>query len=111
MSRPHSLRLRLLGAMLGVFVLGFGVSILAYRTEVYKITRDLRERTLENQARELLAAMQVHDDGSLQVRLPADWRAAYGSPSRQFVYTVFDGSQRPIAWSANLATQIGRAHV
>ena len=106
MSRPHSLRLRLLGAMLGVFVLGFGVSILAYRTEVYKITRDLRERTLENQARELLAAIQVHDDGSLEVRLPADWRAAYGSPSRQFVYTVFDGSQRPIAWSANLATPL-----
>lgn len=106
MSRPHSLRLRLLGAMLAVFVLGFGVSILAYRTEVYKITRDLRERTLENQARELLGAMHMHDDGALEVRLPPDWRAAYGSASRQFVYTVFDGSQRPVAWSANLATPL-----
>jgi two-component system, OmpR family, sensor histidine kinase TctE len=106
LSRPHSLRLRLLGAMLAVFVLGFGVSLLAYRTEVYKITRDLRERTLENQARELLDAIDVHDDGSLEVRLPADWQAAYGSPSRQFVYTVFDGTQHPLAWSANLATPL-----
>jgi two-component system sensor histidine kinase QseC len=92
--------------MLAVFVLGFGVSILAYRTEVYKITRDLRERTLENQARDLLGAMHLHDDGSLEVRLPADWQAAYGSASRQFVYTVFDGLQRPVAWSANLATPL-----
>ena len=106
MSRPHSLRLRLLGAMLAVFVLGFGVSILAYRTEVYKITRDLRERTLENQAIELLDAMQVGERGSLAMHLPVDWQAAYGNPTRQFVYTVFDGSRRPVAWSANLATPL-----
>ncbi|HEX5460305.1 MAG TPA: HAMP domain-containing sensor histidine kinase [Steroidobacteraceae bacterium] len=106
MSRPHSLRLRLLGAMLGVFVLGFGVSLLAYRTEVYKITRDLRERTLQNQASELLNALHARDDGSLEVRLPADWQSAYENPSRQFVYTVFDGARHAIARSANLATPL-----
>jgi two-component system sensor histidine kinase QseC len=106
LSRPHSLRLRLLGAMLAVFVLGFGVSLLAYRTEVYNITRDLRERTLENQASELLNALHVRDDGSLDMRLAADWQAAYGNPSGQFVYTVFDESRHPIAWSPNLATAL-----
>ena len=59
LSRSHSLRLRLLGAMVAVFALGLGASLLSYRTEVHEITGDLRERTLENQARELLEALRV----------------------------------------------------
>ncbi|HVS76745.1 MAG TPA: HAMP domain-containing sensor histidine kinase [Steroidobacteraceae bacterium] len=106
MSRPHSLRLRLLGAMVAVFVLGLGAALLSYRTEVHRITNDLRTRTLENQARELLGAMRVGADGSLEVRAPADWQEVYGSPSRQFVFTVFDAAQRPIARSANLAAPL-----
>jgi two-component system sensor histidine kinase QseC len=106
MSGHHSLRLRLLGAMLAVFVLGFGASVLAYRSEVYDITRDLRERTLENQAYELLDGMHAGEDGALQVNLPPDWQQAYGNPSKQFVYTVFDDGHRPLAWSANLTTPL-----
>lgn len=106
MSRAHSLRLRLLGAMVAVFALGLGAALLSYRTEVHKITRDLREHTLENQARELLEALRVREDGSLEVRVPADWQQVYSSPSRQFVYTVFDAAQRPQAWSANLASPL-----
>lgn len=106
MSGHHSLRLRLLAAMLAVFVLGFGASLLAYRSEVYKITRDLRERTLENQAHELLDGMHASGDGPLQVNLPADWQQAYGNPSKEFVYTVFDDAHRPLAWSANLTTPL-----
>jgi two-component system sensor histidine kinase QseC len=105
-SGHHSLRLRLLGALLAVFVLGFGASLLAYRSEVYKITRDLRERTLENQAHELLDGVHAGEDGSLQLNLPADWQQAYGNPSKQFVYTVFDDAHRPLAWSANLAAPL-----
>jgi two-component system sensor histidine kinase TctE len=102
LSHPHSLRLRLLGAMVAVFVLGFVASLLSYRTEVHNITGDLRASTLENQARELLDAMRVRQDGSLEVRPPADWQAVYSSPSRQFVFTVFDAAHHPLAWSANL---------
>ena len=58
LSRAHSLRLRLLGAMVVVFALGLGAAVLSYRTEVYDITSDLRTRTLENQARELLQAVR-----------------------------------------------------
>jgi two-component system sensor histidine kinase TctE len=101
-SRAHSLRLRLLGAMVAVFVLGLAASLLSYRTEVDSITSDLRTRTLENQARELLDALRVNRQGSIEVRVPADWQQVYGSPSRRFVYTVFDAARRPIAWSANL---------
>ena len=102
MSRPHSLRLRLLGAMLAVFALGLGAAILSYRTEVHKITSDLRARTLENQARELLEAIRAGSNGALEVEPPADWQQVYRSPSRRFVYTVFDAAHRPLAWSANL---------
>ncbi|HEU5442803.1 MAG TPA: histidine kinase dimerization/phospho-acceptor domain-containing protein, partial [Steroidobacteraceae bacterium] len=106
MSRAHSLRLRLLGSMLAVFVLGFGASLLAYRAEVHKITHDLRERTLENQAYELLDGMRAGEDGSLQINLPTDWQQAYDNASRLFVYTVFDRAHRPLAWSANLAAPL-----
>ena len=102
MSSPHSLRLRLLGAMMAVFALGLGAAVLSYRTEVHKITSDLRTRTLENQARELLEAVRVGGNGSLEVAPPADWQQVYSSPKRQFVYTVFDAAHRPLAWSANL---------
>ena len=102
MSRPHSLRLRLLGAMVAVFALGVGAAILSYRTEVYNITSDLRTRTLENQARELLQAVRIGEDGSLQVNTPDDWRQVYSSRSQHFVFTVFDAAHHPVAWSANL---------
>lgn len=101
LSRAHSLRLRLLGAMVGVFVLGLGAALVSYRTEVYDITSDLRTRTLENQARELLDAIRAGANG-LQVRTPDDWRQVYASSRRQFVFTVFDAAHHPIAWSANL---------
>jgi two-component system sensor histidine kinase TctE len=92
--------------MVAVFVLGLVASLLAYRTEVHNITGDLHASTLENQARELLQAMRIGKDGSLEVRAPADWQTVYADPSRQFVYTVFDAARRPLAWSANLAAPL-----
>ena len=106
MSRAHSLRLRLLGAMVAVFVLGLGAALLSYRTEVHSIARDLRTRTLENQARELLESVQPGENGTLLVRTPDDWGQVYASPSRQFVFTVFDAGRHPVAWSANLASPL-----
>jgi two-component system sensor histidine kinase TctE len=105
-SQGHSLRLRLLGAMMAVFVLGLVASLLAYRTEVRGITSDLHTTTLENQARELLDAIRVGRNGTVEVQAPADWRSAYSRPSRHFVYTVFDAAHRPIARSANLSAAL-----
>jgi signal transduction histidine kinase len=106
LSRPHSLRLRLLGAMVAVFALGLAAALFSYGTEVHRITSDLRTRTLENQARELLEAVRVGANGTLRVRAPEDWRQVYASPSRRFVFTVFDAARRPIAWSANLSSPL-----
>jgi two-component system sensor histidine kinase QseC len=88
--------------MVAVFALGLGAALLSYRTEVHSITSDLRTHTLENQARELLEALRVGPNGALEVEPPPDWQQVYRSPSRQFVYTVFDAAHRPVARSANL---------
>ena len=92
--------------MVAVFALGLGAAVLSYRTEVHKITSDLRARTLENQARELLEAVGAGADGRLQVRTPDDWRQVYASSSRRFVFTVFDAAHHPVAWSANLSSPL-----
>ncbi len=92
--------------MVAVFALGFAASLLAYRTEVHKITANLHATTLENQARELLDALRVRRDGTVEVHTPADWREVYGKPSRHFVYTVFDAARRPIARSPNLSAPL-----
>jgi two-component system, OmpR family, sensor histidine kinase TctE len=92
--------------MVAVFALGLAAAIFSYGTEVHRITSDLRTRTLENQARELLEAVRVGADGRLQVRAPEDWRQVYASSSRRFVFTVFDAARHPIAWSANLSSPL-----
>lgn len=92
--------------MVAVFVLGLVVSLLSYRTEVHDITSDLRASTLENQARELLESMRVRENGSIEVSAPPDWQAVYSSPSRQFVFTVFDAAHQPLAWSPNLSSPL-----
>ena len=102
MSRAHSLRVRLLGAMFAVFALGLGASLATYRWSVDNVIEGLHEHTLENQAHELLEAMQERPDGSVQVVLQSNWRQVYADPSREFTYTVFDRARHPISWSANL---------
>ncbi len=101
MSRPHSLRLRLLGVMFAVFALGLGASLASYRFEVHNIIGGLEARTVQNQARDLLDAMSERS-GALSIHLPRDWQRVYADPSRRFTYTVFDRHHHPITWSANL---------
>jgi two-component system sensor histidine kinase QseC len=88
--------------MFAVFALGLGASLATYRWSVDNVIEALHEHTLENQAHELLEALQTGPDGSLQVTLQKEWRQVYADPSREFTYTVFDRERRPISWSANL---------
>lgn len=110
-TRAHSLRVRMLGTMLAVFALGLGASLATYRWSVDNVIKGLHEHTLENQAHELLEALQVLPDGSLQVSLQSDWRQVYADPSREFTFTVFDRHHRPVAWSANLSAPLQFARV
>ena len=103
MSSPHSLRLRLLGVMFALFTLGLAASFAEYRLEVSSIIGGMHERTLQNQARELLDALRFAPGGTLEVRLRTDWRRVYADPSRHFTFTVFGPDHRARAWSANLS--------
>jgi two-component system sensor histidine kinase QseC len=92
--------------MLALFALGLGASFISYRFEVHNIIGGLHARTLQDQARELLEGLQIRTDGSLEIRLPEDWQAVYADPSREFTYTVFDRTHRPVARSPNLAAPL-----
>jgi two-component system sensor histidine kinase QseC len=89
--------------MFAVFALGLGASLATYRWSVDNVIEGLHEHTLENQAHELLEALQEGPHGSLRVILQNNWRQVYADPSREFTYTLFDRERRPIAWSANLS--------
>ncbi|HEY1457722.1 MAG TPA: HAMP domain-containing sensor histidine kinase, partial [Solirubrobacteraceae bacterium] len=106
MSRAHSLQVRLLGAMFAVFALGLAASLASYRWSVDNVIEGLHEHTLENQAHELLEALQERPDSSLEVKLQDDWRQVYADPSREFTYTVFDRQRHPLSWSANLSAPL-----
>jgi two-component system, OmpR family, sensor histidine kinase TctE len=103
MKGTHSLRVRLLGAMMAVFTLGLAAALISYRYEVGNIVKDVRGRTLEAQARELLAALHVGAGGRIELRLSSNWQQVYADPSRQFVYTIFDQQRRPLERSRNLS--------
>ncbi|MDB6046009.1 MAG: hypothetical protein JWM63_4560 [Gammaproteobacteria bacterium] len=106
MSGTHSLRVRLLGGMLAVFTLGLAASLASYRYQVNNIVKDVRGRTLEAQARELLAALHVGTDGRIELGLSENWQQVYADPSRQFSYTIFDQARQPLARSRNLAAPL-----
>jgi two-component system sensor histidine kinase TctE len=106
MSGTHSLRVRLLGGMLAVFALGLAASLASYRYQVNNIVKDVRGRTLEAQARELLAALHVGPDGRIELGLSENWQQVYADPSRQFSYTIFDQAHQPLARSRNLAAPL-----
>ncbi len=101
MTRLRSLRWRLMAAMLIVFGLGLGASALFSYGEAYGTLKELRKRTLQGQARELVAALRFKGDG-VEAVLPPKWKNAYQRPDRAFAYSVYDASQRVVALSPNL---------
>jgi two-component system, OmpR family, sensor histidine kinase TctE len=102
----HSLRWRLMAAMLIVLGLGLGASAFFSYGETYGTLKELRKRTLQDQARELLEAMRFTGDGGVEVALPADWDSAYRRPDQSFAYSVYDANKRVVALSPNIATAL-----
>ncbi len=106
MKRDFSLRGRLISSMLLVFTLGLGASAALYYLEVRADRRDLRERTLEEQASDLLAGLHFGEDGKAKFALSDDWADAYVRAGSGFYFTLFDASQRPVVASPNLAAPL-----
>jgi two-component system, OmpR family, sensor histidine kinase TctE len=112
LQRLQSLRWRLMAAMLIVLGLGLGASALFSYGEAYGTLKDLRKRTLQGQAQELLAALRFRGDGGVEVVLPAEWEKAYQRLDKSFAYSVYDANKRVVAVSPNIANPlplVGRA--
>ena len=90
MRLQSSLRWRLMVAMLIVFGLGLGASAIFSYGEAYGTLKELRKRTLQGQAQELLAALRFRGDGGVEVALPAEWENAYRRLDKSFAYSVYD---------------------
>jgi two-component system sensor histidine kinase QseC len=91
-----------MAAMLVVLGLGLGASALFSYGEAYGTLKELRKRTLQGQARELLAALRFRGDGGVEAALPSDWKNAYQRLDRSFAYSVYDANQQVVALSPNL---------
>lgn len=104
--RGLSLRWQLLGAMVLIFAFGVGATWLSYRSEVMRLGDTLWDRTLQEQAREFLAGLQVQKDGAPRLALAPAWRQAYADRHGDFAYTLFDASGRPLLRSANLSAAL-----
>lgn len=102
MSRGHSLRARLLGAMILIFAAGVIASFVSYGIEINKRVRDLQATTLQQQARTLLGGIDIAADGNVRLNLPPAWRQVYADRSGRFAYTLYDPSGHVASLSANL---------
>jgi two-component system, OmpR family, sensor histidine kinase TctE len=103
MRRVHSLRGRLIASMLFVFTLGLGASATFYYFEVHWMGNNLHERTMQGQAREFLAGLNLGKDGTIELYLPPVWIQAYAREGADFSYTLYDVARHPVAMSPNLA--------
>lgn len=103
----HSLRGRLLAAMLAVFALGLGASLISYRLEVHAVGRDLQKRTLQAQAEALVAALRS-GAGGIALDLPADWAQAYRERPANFAYTIYGPEGGARLRSPNLGSPLPR---
>ncbi|HEY5008785.1 MAG TPA: hypothetical protein VII42_12320, partial [Caulobacteraceae bacterium] len=99
----HSLRLRLLAALLLVWVLGAGAMALFLQGQAASPDEQLEESSLATQARDLIGGLRFDSAGRLvRFAVPGRWRQAYDQPGAAY-FTLFDAAGRPVAQSANLA--------
>lgn len=104
--RGYSLRWRLLTAMVVLFGLGLAASLVSYFGEVGRLSGNLWNDTLQEQARELLYGLHMHADGTAQIDLSTAWQKVYSDPHGDFAYTLFGAAGRPLARSPNLPTPL-----
>ena len=107
-----SLRGRLTIAMLLIFVLGLIASALFTYFEVYGTIKELRKRSLQGQAQELLdRGLSLAPDGSAKLEPPPEWTEAYRRRDLKFTYTLYDAGGQAVAMSQNLDVALPRIAV
>jgi two-component system, OmpR family, sensor histidine kinase TctE len=97
-----SLRRRLQFALLSVFALGIVAASSYFYFDTHGTHEAVRARTLQQQARELLAAGPPSPDGKRSATVPTGWTDHYATPGSGFQFTYYDLAGRVLATSANL---------
>ncbi|MDR3507884.1 MAG: HAMP domain-containing sensor histidine kinase [Caulobacteraceae bacterium] len=97
-----SLRLRLLAALLFVWVMGAAVMTVQFLRHEREPDEVLEDASLSTQARALIGALRFDSRGAfVSVRVRNPWRRAYRKPNAAY-YTIYDPQGRPVARSPNL---------
>ena len=98
-----SLRFRLLIGLVCVFGLGAGAMLLLQRLSALSAQNAVEEKSLDRQARDLLAGVRLDGQGRwVALAIPPAWRQAYRAPQAAY-FTLYDPQGRAVARSANLA--------
>jgi two-component system sensor histidine kinase TctE len=92
--------------MLLTFLLGLCGAMIYYYIEAYAVGEHLEERTLQSQARELMAVLTISPDESAKVALPARLTSLYAGPNSTSFYSLYGRSGQPILRSGNLAADL-----
>jgi two-component system, OmpR family, sensor histidine kinase TctE len=100
MTRSYSLRHRLTGVMLLVFMAGLVAAALFSHNETLQGDQGARRSGLRRQACALLAALSYSGPGTITLPEPVP---NAGPANARFAFTLYDAEQRPIAWSPTLA--------
>ena len=106
MNTGISLRRRLRLALLSLFALGIVAASSYFYFDTHGTYEAVRARTLQQQARELIAAGAPSGDGKRGVGVPTGWSDDYARRGSGFQFTYYNALGRVVATSANLA---GRA--
>jgi two-component system sensor histidine kinase TctE len=106
MSTPNllaSLRFRLLIGLVCIFGLGGAAMLFLVRLNSFSAHIAVEEKSLDTQARDLLANLRLDGAGRLvSMEPPRAWRSAYREPQAAY-FTLYDPGGRPVARSGNLA--------
>lgn len=91
--------------MLSLFALGIIAASSYFYFDTHGTYETVRARTLQQQARELLAAGPPSLDGKLRAKVPLGWADDYATPGSGFQFTYYDAGGRVVATSANLSNR------
>ena len=98
-----SLRFRLLVGLLCTFALGAGAMIFLERLSSLSAQNAVEEKSLDRQARELLAGLRLDAQGRfVALNTPSAWRQAYRAPQAAY-FTLYDAGGASVVRSPNLS--------
>lgn len=101
----HSLRHRLALAIMFVFAVGLTAAGILFLHETRQTTSGIANRTLTQQARDLLTGIRI-DGETITIELPEAWVQAYSRPGAGYSYTLFTPDGHPVARSVNLTAPL-----